>query len=217
MRQILYGIQFLHDEMEIMHRDIKPDNIMINENPLMARIIDFGTCKDLTMEPGPHTSYVSTRWYRAPECVLRSHHYNPKSDVFAVGCVMAEAYLGRPLFPGTSEMDQLEQILSILGTPKYDQWREGYRLAERRGIAFNEYSRRQFNTIFPAASEQAQEAMKIMLRISAQKRGTASEVLALPIFGLVSEEASFSDNINQAFTPKVIPALKASQVATKKP
>lgn len=113
-------MEYLHDEMEIMHRDIKPDNIMVNERPLLARIIDFGTCKDLTEEPGPHTSYVSTRWYRAPECVLRSHHYGFKSDVFAIGCVMAEMFLGRPLFPGSSELDQLERILAILGTPKYD-------------------------------------------------------------------------------------------------
>ena len=78
---------------------------MINESPLMAKIIDFGTCKDLTIETGPHTSYVSTRWYRAPECVLRSHHYGRKSDIFAVGCVMAELYAGQPLFPGSSELD----------------------------------------------------------------------------------------------------------------
>ena len=50
----------MHDELGIMHRDLKPDNIMVNENPLQAKIIDFGTCKDLTMEAGPHTSYVST-------------------------------------------------------------------------------------------------------------------------------------------------------------
>lgn len=93
MRQILSGLQYMHDELGIMHRDLKPDNIMINENPLQAKIIDFGTCKDLTMEAGPHTSYVSTRWYRAPECILRSHHYDFVSDVFAAGCVMGELYL----------------------------------------------------------------------------------------------------------------------------
>jgi renal tumor antigen len=86
-------LQYLHDEMGIMHRDLKPDNIMINLKPLTAKIIDFGTCKDLSAESGPHTSYVSTRWYRAPECVLRSHHYNFVSDVFAAGCIMAELYL----------------------------------------------------------------------------------------------------------------------------
>jgi len=93
IKQILLGMQYLNEELGILHRDLKPDNIMINEHPLMARIIDFGTCKDLSVESGPHTSYVSTRWYRAPECVLRSHHYNFNSDIFAAGCVMAEMYL----------------------------------------------------------------------------------------------------------------------------
>jgi serine/threonine protein kinase len=109
-RQILLGMKYLNEELGILHRDLKPDNIMINENPLSIKIIDFGTCKDLSVETGPHTSYVSTRWYRAPECVLRSHHYNFNSDIFAVGCVMAEMYLGHPLFPGTSELDQIERI-----------------------------------------------------------------------------------------------------------
>ena len=105
MKQILTGMAYLNEELGILHRDLKPDNIMVNLNPLIAKIIDFGTCKDLTVESGPHTSYVSTRWYRAPECVLRSHHYNFNSDIFAAGCVMAELYLGHPLFPGSSELD----------------------------------------------------------------------------------------------------------------
>ena len=100
----------MHDELKIMHRDIKPDNIMVNTNPLVAKIIDFGTCKDCSLENANHTAYVSTRWYRAPECVLRSHQYGFNSDVFAVGCVMAELYLLKPLFPGQSELDQLDKI-----------------------------------------------------------------------------------------------------------
>ena len=110
MKQILTGMQYLNEELGILHRDLKPDNSMVNVNPLVAKIIDFGTCKDLSVESGPHTSYVSTRWYRAPECVLRSHHYNFNSDIFAAGCVMAELYLGHPLFPGSSELDQIDRI-----------------------------------------------------------------------------------------------------------
>ena len=110
MKQILTGMQYLNEECGILHRDLKPDNIMVNVNPLVAKIIDFGTCKDLSNESGPHTSYVSTRWYRAPECILRSHHYNFNSDIFAAGCVMAELYLGHPLFPGSSELDQIDKV-----------------------------------------------------------------------------------------------------------
>ena len=150
-----------------MHRDLKPDNIMINEHPLSVKIIDFGTCKDLTVESGPHTSYVSTRWYRAPECVLRSHHYNFTSDVFSAGCVMAELYLQHPLFPGTSEIDQIDKIFKVLGTPKKDQWREGYRLAEKREMTFEDYPKKNLQKHLDRIGDEALEAIKFMLKISA--------------------------------------------------
>lgn len=182
MKQIFLGLQYLHDELGIMHRDLKPDNIMINENPLTAKIIDFGTCKDLTAETGPHTSYVSTRWYRAPECVLRSHHYNFLSDVFSAGCIMAEFYLYRPLFPGCNELDQLDTIFKVLGTPKPDQWREGYRLAETRDMVFTEHPKKNVSKILSGIGDEALEAIKLMLKISPQKRGSASQVLKMPYF-----------------------------------
>ena len=68
-------------------------------------MIDFGTVKDVGKDNPPYTTYVSTRWYRAPECVLRSPNYGPSSDIFAVGCVMAELFNMTPLFPGASELD----------------------------------------------------------------------------------------------------------------
>ena len=189
MRQILQGLQYLHDEMGILHRDLKPDNILINENPLIAKIIDFGTCKDLTIETGPHTSYVSTRWYRAPECVLRSHHYNFLSDVFSAGCIMAELYMQRPLFPGCNEMDQLETMFKVLGTPKKDQWREGYRLAEKRDIEFQDYPKKNISKLLDGIGEEALDSVKYMLKISSQKRGSAAQILDMPFF------------IKQEFTP----------------
>lgn len=68
-------------------------------------MIDFGTVKDFNKNSTSLTSYVSTRWYRAPECVLRSHSYGPGSDIFAAGCLMGELYNMTALFPGGSELD----------------------------------------------------------------------------------------------------------------
>ena len=192
-------MQYLNEELGILHRDLKPDNIMVNQNPLVAKIIDFGTCKDLTVESGPHTSYVSTRWYRAPECVLRSHHYNFNSDIFAAGCVMCELYLQHPLFPGSSELDQIDKIFQILGTPKKDQWREGYRLAEKREIVFNDYPKRNLQRYLPNVGEEALSAIKYMLKISSQKRGNASEILKQPFFkhvDLVTPSTQISMTLN---------------------
>jgi len=68
---------------------------------------------------------VSTRWYRAPELLLASTNYNSPIDIFAMGCIIAEMYLLRPLFPGNSEADQLNKIVTFLGTPPLE-WTEGY-------------------------------------------------------------------------------------------
>jgi serine/threonine protein kinase len=70
----------------------------------IVKIADFGTVKNAD-NPFPYTSYVSTRWYRAPECCLRSRDYEFAVDIFGIGCIMAELYLLRPIFPGTTELD----------------------------------------------------------------------------------------------------------------
>lgn len=182
-----------------MHRDLKPDNIMINENPLCAKIIDFGTCKDLTVESGPHTSYVSTRWYRAPECVLRSHHYNFVSDVFAAGCIMGELYLQHPMFPGSSELDQVDKILRILGTPTREQWRDGYKLAEKRDVHFDRYVARPLGKFLPGISNDALDVIKAMLKISSHNRATAAQALSMPFFdSKVFTPSSQGSRFNQA-------------------
>lgn len=71
----------------------------------MLKLADFGLAKDFKAKKGDHTEYVSTRWYRAPELVLRVQNYTEKIDIFALGCIMGEMFLGRPVFPGTTESD----------------------------------------------------------------------------------------------------------------
>lgn len=83
-----------------LHRDLKPENFILNEKTLDLRIIDFGTVRDFQNENPPYTTYISTRWYRAPECALKSEDYGPASDIFAIGCIIGELYNLVPLFPG---------------------------------------------------------------------------------------------------------------------
>ena len=85
-----------------MHRDIKPDNFLMHGDKV--KMCDFGTVKDTRNGP-PFSEYVSTRWYRSPETVLRSTEYGPASDIFAVGCIMGELFNLYPVFPGESEAD----------------------------------------------------------------------------------------------------------------
>ena len=68
------------------------------------KLADFGLAREIRSKP-PFTDYVSTRWYRAPEILLRSTNYNSPVDIFACGAMMAEYYMLRPLFPGNNETD----------------------------------------------------------------------------------------------------------------
>ena len=116
--QIIQGLQFMHRQGTVyhctssycnlagyFHRDIKPENLLLM-GPDLVKIADFGLAREIRSKP-PYTDYVSTRWYRAPEVLLRSTNYNAPIDLWAVGCIMAELYRLHPLFPGSTEIDQI--------------------------------------------------------------------------------------------------------------
>lgn len=98
----------------IVHRDIKPENILIKEN--VVKLADFGSCRGIYSKK-PYTEYISTRWYRAPECLLTDGYYGQAMDIWGMGCVIYEMLTCDPLFPGANEMDQIKRIHSVLGTP----------------------------------------------------------------------------------------------------
>ena len=109
--QTLQALAYIHRH-GYFHRDLKPENLL--EYDSTVKIADFGLAKEIKSKP-PYTDYVSTRWYRAPEVILRSSNYNAPIDIFAVGAIMAELYRNLPLFPGASETDQILKICSVLG------------------------------------------------------------------------------------------------------
>mmetsp|Transcript_17890 Transcript_17890/g.46818 ORF Transcript_17890/g.46818 Transcript_17890/m.46818 type:complete len:441 (+) Transcript_17890:282-1604(+) len=117
IRNYMYQLMRSMDHMHrngIFHRDIKPENILIMDDCL--KLADFGSCRGIYSKQ-PYTEYISTRWYRAPECLLTDGYYNYKMDMWGVGCVFFEIVSLFPLFPGTNELDQIQKIHSILGTP----------------------------------------------------------------------------------------------------
>ena len=101
----------------IFHRDIKPENILLLKNKV--KLADLGSCKGIYSKP-PFTEYISTRWYRAPECLLTDGYYNYKMDIWGVGCVFYELLTLEPIFPGDDEIDQVNKINYILGSPPED-------------------------------------------------------------------------------------------------
>ncbi|KAF7261841.1 hypothetical protein EG68_00950 [Paragonimus skrjabini miyazakii] len=111
--QILLATDFCH-QSNCIHRDIKPENILISKNN-EVKLCDFGFARFLTGSEGPYTDYVATRWYRAPELLVGDTQYGPPVDVWAIGCVFAEIITGTPLWPGSSDLDQLFLITRNLG------------------------------------------------------------------------------------------------------
>lgn len=100
----------------ICHRDIKPQNLLVDSNNHVLKVCDFGSAKRL-VKGEVNVSYICSRYYRAPELIFGATEYNNSIDVWSVGCVMAELLLGQPLFPGESGVDQLVEIIKVLGTP----------------------------------------------------------------------------------------------------
>ncbi|KAH8072415.1 protein kinase [Aureococcus anophagefferens] len=107
----------------ICHRDIKPQNLLLDPATQIVKLIDFGSAKVLV--PGePNVSYICSRYYRAPELIFGSTEYTTAIDTWSSGCVFAELLLGAPLFPGDSGVDQLVEIIKVLGTPSREDIQE---------------------------------------------------------------------------------------------
>ena len=143
LSQVLSGLSHMHDR-GYFHRDVKPENLLIFGST--CKVADFGLAREVLSLP-PYTDYVSTRWYRAPEVLLRSPRYGSPIDQFAVGCVMAELLTLTPLFPGRNEVDQVGRIVEVLGRPDDGDdgagggggsWPEGARLARNLRIRLPE-------------------------------------------------------------------------------
>ncbi|CAM9135981.1 unnamed protein product [Bubo scandiacus] len=107
-------------ELSIIHADLKPENIMLADHaryPFHVKLVDFGSACILTEVCHVKQPYIQTRFYRAPE-ILLGLPFCEKVDVWSLGCVMAELHLGRPLYPGINEYDQVRYICSTLGLPR---------------------------------------------------------------------------------------------------
>ena len=178
MHQLLTGLHVIHKQ-GFFHRDIKPDNLLWGGTTL--KIADFGLAREIRSRP-PYTEYISTRWYRAPEIILRHKFYNSPVDIWAAACIMAELYMGKPLFQGTSETDQMYKICSIMGNPTPQNWPDSEQLILRMGFRLPQTSAVPLQTLMPDASPQAIDLLYQMLRYDPAKRPSANQALSHPFF-----------------------------------
>ena len=119
MYQLGRALAHIHG-LGICHRDIKPQNLLVNPARHVLKLCDFGSAKELKPDE-PNVAYICSRYYRAPELIFGASNYTVAIDVWSYGCVVAELFLGTPIFPGPTAVDQLIEIVRVIGTPSKDE------------------------------------------------------------------------------------------------
>ncbi|PHT76746.1 Shaggy-related protein kinase zeta [Capsicum annuum] len=120
--QIFRGLAYIHNVPRICHRDMKPQNLLVDPLTHQVKLCDFGSAKVL-VNGEANISYICSRYYRAPELIFGATEYSTSIDIWSAGCVLAELLLGQPLFPGENAVDQLVEIIKVLGTPTREEIR----------------------------------------------------------------------------------------------
>lgn len=154
--QILCGVDFLHSH-RIVHRDLKPQNLLVTKDDVV-KLTDFGLARIYEFYT-LLTSVVVTLWYRSPE-VLMGLSYATPVDIWSCGCIFAELFLRKPLFPGQYEMDQLSRIFDVIGTPDESEWPEKAALTRSN---FKVSPQRPWSEIVPEMDPQAQDLVQVSL------------------------------------------------------
>ncbi|KAI3453881.1 hypothetical protein Pfo_010544 [Paulownia fortunei] len=176
--QVFQGLACIH-QRGYFHRDLKPENLLVSKD--IIKIADFGLAREINSQP-PFTEYVSTRWYRAPEVLLQSPIYGPPVDMWAMGAIMAELFTLRPLFPGSSEADEIYKICCVIGNPTKSEWPEGLELANAINYQFPQVAGAHLSVLIPGVSEDAINLIASLCSWDPCKRPTAMEALQHPFF-----------------------------------
>ncbi|KAK3284993.1 Cell division control protein 2 [Cymbomonas tetramitiformis] len=192
--QILAGIAYCHSH-RVLHRDLKPQNLLIDPNTTCLKLADFGLARAFGIPVRTYTHEVVTLWYRAPEILLGAKHYTTPVDIWSVGCIFAEMVNQRALFRGESEIDQLYQIFMKLGTPTEALWPGVSELPDFQAY-FPKWPTKDVKELAPMLDAVGGDLLMKMIHYEPSKRISASEALKHPYFADI--EAQMQQRCSQA-------------------
>lgn len=185
MYQACKALMYMHSA-GLVHRDLKPANLLLNAECLV-KVCDFGLCRTVSdIAKGEEeytnlTDYVATRWYRAPEILLASKRYKESVDMWSLGCIFAEMIIGRPIFPGTSTLNQLERVIEKIGFPNEAE-RKALETQYSKTMLENlttgpESARREWRELLPSAPPDAISFVSRLITWAPEARLTAEEAI----------------------------------------
>eukprot|EP01103_Thecamoeba_quadrilineata_P018829 TRINITY_DN7397_c0_g1_i1.p1 TRINITY_DN7397_c0_g1~~TRINITY_DN7397_c0_g1_i1.p1 ORF type:complete len:421 (-),score=102.68 TRINITY_DN7397_c0_g1_i1:62-1303(-) len=185
MYQLFKSIKYMHSA-NVLHRDLKPSNLLLNSDCFL-KLADFGLARSIASlindtDANPIlTDYVATRWYRAPEILLGSTKYTKGVDIWSIGCILGELLGGKPLFPGTSTMNQLDRIIEITGRPSQEDIEAiNSPFSSTMLESLPPSTAKPLSDLFANATPQALDLLKLTLEFNPEKRITAEQALAHP-------------------------------------
>ncbi|PXF43835.1 Cyclin-dependent kinase C-1 [Gracilariopsis chorda] len=173
-KQLLSGLWYCH-EREVLHRDIKGSNLLI-DNKGNLKIADFGLARTFNDHLKRYTNRVITLWYRSPELLLGAEEYGPEVDIWSVGCLLVELLTKKPLFPGKDELEQLDLIFSVLGSPTESIWPGWQQLSLAHTVKTEAYVPR-LRQKLKSLSQTALDLIEWLLKLDPKRRPTALEAL----------------------------------------
>eukprot|EP01054_Gregarina_sp_Poly1_P005104 Gregarina_sp_Poly_1__5103@NODE_2700_length_1810_cov_76_855422_g1713_i0_p1_GENE_NODE_2700_length_1810_cov_76_855422_g1713_i0NODE_2700_length_1810_cov_76_855422_g1713_i0_p1_ORF_typecomplete_len388_score29_69Pkinase/PF00069_25/2_1e63Pkinase_Tyr/PF07714_17/1_1e35Kinaselike/PF14531_6/1e15Kdo/PF06293_14/1_4e07FTA2/PF13095_6/96FTA2/PF13095_6/0_0006Pkinase_fungal/PF17667_1/6_3e05WaaY/PF06176_11/0_00021APH/PF01636_23/0_0072APH/PF01636_23/6_5e02RIO1/PF01163_22/0_022YrbLPhoP_reg/PF10707_9/0_087Choline_kina len=185
--QMIRSLGYLHS-LGVCHRDIKPQNLLVDIKTHVLKLCDFGSAKKLF--PGESSvSYICSRFYRAPELMLGATEYTCAIDTWSMGCVLAELLTGKPLFAGETSVDQLVKIIQVLGAPTKAQMNAMNR--QYADFHFPDFRSKEWHQVLQDAEDRipqsACDLLSAMLRFVPSERVAPYEALAHPFFDSLRE------------------------------
>jgi len=184
--QLLNGIAFCHDQ-RVLHRDLKPQNLLINKAKNELKLADFGLARSFGIPVRNKSHEVVTLWYRAPDVLMGSSKYSSSIDIWSAGCIFAEMASGKPLFPGKNNNDQLLQIFKVLGTPTEKEWATVKELPEYRDD-YPKFPAQKITAVVPGLDAEGYDLLDKMLQYDPAMRISAHKAMVHPFLEAIGKE-----------------------------